>query len=130
MLAGWSRSQWVWRRGLQWIQWWVASPVRSQNLLSYPRSDIEETPCSLDDFLVEEMFINEGSHPATSDGPAGSEDSTAIRSQETPLFSVNQRLFRCLHHASWCNQLLIVAAMSDSILAFFQTSCTWNQTQL
>ena len=57
-------------------------PVRSQNLLSYPRSDIEETPCSLDNLLVEEMFINEGSYPATSDGQAELEDSAAIRPQE------------------------------------------------
>ena len=48
----------------------------------YPRSDIEETPCSLDDLLAEEMFIYEGSYPATSDGQAELEDSAAIRPQE------------------------------------------------
>jgi len=47
--------------------------VRSQNLLSYPRSDIEETPCSLDNLLVEEMFINEGLYPATLEGQVESE---------------------------------------------------------
>ena len=43
--------------------------------------------CSLDDFLEVEMFINEGSYPATSDGQVESEDSAAFRPQE--------------HHCSW-----------------------------
>ena len=85
--------------------------------------------CSLDDFLVVEMFINEGSY-STSDGQVESEDSAAFLHQETPLFSVNQRLLRCLHHASWCNQFPIVAVVFNSTLAPFQTSSTWNCEQL
>ena len=68
-------------------------------------------------------------HTPTSDGQVESEDSTAFRPQETPLFSVNQRLLRCLHHASWCNQLPIVAVVLNSTLAPFQTPCTWNCEQ-
>ena len=48
----------------------------------HPRSDIEETPCSLDNLLVEEMFINEGSYPASLEGQVESEDSAATRPQE------------------------------------------------
>ena len=47
--------------------------------LSYPRSHIEETPCSLDNLLVEEMFMNEGSYPATLEGQVDSEYSAATR---------------------------------------------------
>ena len=47
-----------------------------------PEVTSRETPCLLDDLLVEEMFINEGSYPATSDGQAELEDSAAIRPQE------------------------------------------------
>ena len=35
-----------------------------------------------------------------------------------------------LHHASWCNQLPIVATVFNHTLAPFQTSCTWNCEQL
>jgi len=84
-----------------------------------------QSPYSLDDFLVVEMFINEGSWP-TSVGQVESEGPAAFRSQETPLFLVNDGFFRCLRHASWCNQLPIVTTVFGSTLAPFQTSCTWS----
>jgi len=57
-----------------------------------------KSPCSSDDFLVVEMFINEGSWP-TPVGRVESEGSAAFRPQETPLFLVNDGLLRCLRHA-------------------------------
>ena len=63
-----------------------------------PEVTSTKSPYSLDDFLVVEMFINEGSWP-TSVGQVESEGPAAFRSQETPLFLVNDGLLRCLRHA-------------------------------
>jgi len=63
-----------------------------------PEVTSTKSPYSLDDFLVVEMFINEGSWPAPV-GQVGSEGSAAFRPQETLLFLVNDGLLRCLRHA-------------------------------
>ena len=51
------------------------------------------TPRSLDDFLVVEMLINEGSYPAASDGQVESEDSAAFRPQENTIVLGQRRAF-------------------------------------
>ena len=56
-----------------------------------PEVTSRKASCSLDDFLVVEMFINEGSY-STSDGQVESEDSAAFRPQE--------------HHYSWSMRAL------------------------
>ena len=71
----------------------LPSPILSSEVTSTKKS------CSLDDFLVVEMFINEGSWP-TPVGRVESEGSATFRPRETPLFSVSNELLRCLHYAS------------------------------
>jgi len=90
-----------------------------------PEVTSTKNPYSLDDFLVVEMFINEGSWPIPV-GQVESEGFAAFRPQETPLFLVNDGLLRCLRHASWCNQHPIVTMVLSSSLTLFQTSCIWG----
>ena len=80
----------------------MTSPVRSRILPSpilRPEVTSTKNPCALDDFLVVEIFINEGLR-LTPVGRVESEGSAAFRPRETPLFSVSGELLRCLHHAS------------------------------
>ena len=104
------------------------SPVRSQILPSpilLSEVTSRKNPYSLDDFLVVEVYINEGLR-ATPVGRVESDCSSAFRPRETPLFSVNDEFFQCLHHASWCNQHPIVSTPISLSSALFQTSCIWN----
>ena len=88
------------------------SPVRSQILPSsilLPEVTSRKNACSLDDFLVVEMFINEGLWPT----PVGRVESkcSAFRPRETPLLSISDELLQCLHHASWCSQHSVVSTL-------------------
>ena len=70
----------------------LPSPILLPEVIS------RKNPCSLDDFLVVEMFINKGLQLKPV-GQVKSECSSAFRPRETPLFSVSNELLQCLHHA-------------------------------
>ena len=104
------------------------SPVRSRilpSLILPPEVTSTKNSCSLDNFLVVEMFINEGLWP-TPVGQVESECSSEFRPQEAPLFLVSDELLRCLRHALWCNQHPIILTVLSPSSALFQTSCIWS----
>ena len=97
---------------------------------TYPRSDIDENS-----MLIGWLSGGGDVHqrriiPHHFGWSGGIRRFCCLSTSKTPLFLVNDGLFQCLHHASWCNQLPIVATVFNPTLAPFQTSCTWSCEQL